>query len=133
MTTEELTPLSHSELVNLVLQKQDIIVQLQVQLAELEKQSRLTRRALNANAADSVSLGSPADARKHHRHHHRPWYKRIWRSMFPNKLHKQTYLIIVLLMVVLSLLIGAAIAYQANNRSANNQSGHLITINLSIV
>ncbi len=133
MTAEELTALSRSELVDLVLQKQDTIAQLQAQLAELETQARLTRRIVTASAADEfVSLTSPAGTRKHHRHHHRPWYKRIWHSMLPNNLHKRAYVLIILLMIVLSLLVGAAISYQANNRSANNQSSHLITINVSL-
>ncbi len=133
MTREELTALSHPELVALVIQKQETIAQLQVQLSELEKQSRLTRRALNESASfDSVSFASSVGSRKHHRHHRRHWYNRIWRSMFPDHLRKRTYVLIILIMVVLSLLAGAVISYQSNNRSSNNQSSQLIILNLSL-
>jgi len=97
MTRDELTHLSASELVDMVLQQQSTIEWLQARIAESEAPST-----------------KPSQERHHHRHHHRPWYKRLWASFFPKR-NVGFYFLMALAVVIFSALLGLYIAIRNNS------------------
>jgi len=104
MTRDELTHLSASELVDMVLQQQGTIEWLQARIAESEAPS-----------------SKPTQERhRHHHHHHRPWYKRLWASFFrrsPLRAKRSVgfYFLMALAVAILSALLGLYIAMRNNS------------------
>ena len=109
MTRDELINQPVLQLIDLILQQQETIRQLQARLAQAEKPAPLP---LQDTSVASMPVGGGVHVvSSRHRRHHRPWYRKLWRSILPDSLAARKYFpIILIVMVVIALCIGLYVA-----------------------
>jgi hypothetical protein len=130
---EDLTKLSIGQLADLVLQQQEEMTQLRARVIGLDSgRAALPRGPEPVPQTERVAVATvatPLPRQRHHRLRHRPWYKRLWRFLFPGNLPKRRYLFIAALVIVLSILAGLFVALSMINRGTPSESppaGYLI-------
>ncbi len=127
MTRDELLNLPIAQLVDYVIEYQRTVEQLRTRVADLEGrlseargQSVVTPRQ---QAENTVPAASDAPVATHtpdggyktiyrHRHrHHRPWYKKLGRSLFPRSRLTPTFLLFVTIIILAAVALGLASAH----------------------
>ncbi len=118
MTRDELSRLSFSDLVDLILRLQTEVVRLQMRVAGMEMRERLAPPPPVAQAMPATIL-APSTApppvftqqtmasqvRVRRSHRHRPWYRKLWRVVKPqNQKLGAAVLVVAALVVALSII-----------------------------
>ena len=109
LSHDELQDFSFSRLVELILQQQETIRQLQARIAQAEKPVTPPQQ-IPSVASTPIGDKVPAVSSRHRRHH-RPWYRKLWRSILPDSPAARKYFpIILIVMVIIALCIGLYVA-----------------------
>ncbi len=128
MTRDELLNLPIAQLVDYVVEYERTVEQLRSRVADLEGRLREARveptvppqqtgNAVPETSDGHVTIPTPDGGYKtvhRHRHrHHRPWYKKLGRSLWPRSRLTPAFLLFVLLIVLVAVAIGMASAHFA--------------------
>ncbi len=98
-THEELQAFPFSHLAALILQPQETIRQLEARIAELENPLGPTLQGSSSKTqvVQAPDVGPIQGSHSELHRHHRPWYRKVWRSILPANPTARTYLPFILI------------------------------------